>query len=87
MGKKDTSLAFNLFYFLENISLSQKWKQIKIQYSIAIDRYSKNWISYLWESSSLDLIEGYKRKNLLIKYSNQTNSSWCEESLIITRIK
>ena len=69
--------AFNLLFFLENISWSSKWKQIEIQdwndehsrgnmYSW---NYQGGWIANLWKDRSVQLKKAYRKKGLTIKFT------------------
>ena len=65
--------AFNLDYFLENISSSSKWNKIRIQnkshYNISeLRSVSTSWISFLWKSEATYLMKEYHKKDLLIQF-------------------
>ena len=58
--------SFNLLYFLDAISSSHRWKQIRIQYEDRKKR--KSWIFYVWKTSGSILKQAYQEKKLEIEF-------------------
>ena len=97
---KASGSPFNLLFFLENISISSKWKQIIIS-DRADDRHMNQidwndiggWMANLWKYSSFGIIEAYKTKGLTIQFTktkekhfHRSQFSQYFERLIIKRM-
>ena len=87
---------FNLFLFLENISSSSKWRKIVI-IDFVIDEEDRNqywdevggWIANYWNCVSMQVIEAYRKKGLIIKFmkgSGEQGTLDLYERLTVTRM-
>ena len=83
--------AFNLLFFLKNISVSAKWRQIKVQNTTNVRIASLSWIGYLWDTSALDLQREYGKQHLEIQFdrvvTHYDGIIDVKEFLIITKNK
>ena len=84
-GFDEEVFAFNIFYFLENISIASKWRRIMIQRTNS--QVMADWIAALWKSSSTNIINAYKKKNLIIEFDTEFGGEFYREYLIIKRSK
>eukprot|EP01084_Bolivina_argentea_P277802 474422_1 len=66
-GRKGYSHGFNVLLFLEVITSSTSWLEIKIQQTIDPEEDETSWINILWSSSSSEIQDAFNKKQLKIK--------------------